>query len=390
MNQFMFDSHTSRQRLPFIMTAIISGTVAAFLMILAIKYTGLGVWLGQETEPIIQIHTQAEGKLTSIHDYEQNIIQVVEEIGPSVVMIATNTLVEKFNFFSGSVTQNVQGIGSGVVFRKDGYILTNNHVINGLRRTANEIAVVFSDGNSYPAQVVGVDSQTDLAMIKVERQGLAEPTWGNSDQTQAGQTAIAIGNPFEESLKNTVTVGVVSATGRTIKVNDNLQLRNMIQTDASINLGSSGGPLLDSSGAIIGINTLIASHSQGIGFSIPSNTARSVGLQLIDKGYVSRPGLGIVYVHFNKKTVKLLEDQLNKALPVKEGILILKVLSGSEAEEVGLRPGDIIVSINGKKAEVDLIREVVANYPLGTKLQLMAIRAGKTIRFIAKISEMNL
>lgn len=390
MNEFRFDSHIPRDRVPYILTAIISGTIAAFLIILAIKYTGLGPLLINSSEPIIQIQSQDQTQTIMINDYEKNIIEVVNQIGPSVAMITTNTLVEDFDFFSGLEVRNIQGLGSGVVFRKDGYILTNNHVVNGLPGTADKIVVMLSDGKSYPAKIIGVDPQTDLAVLKINHKNLIVPEWGDSEKVQVGQTAIAIGNPLQENLKNTVTVGVVSAKGRVIDVSDDIRLRNMIQTDASINPGNSGGPLLNSAGQVIGINTLIAAKSQGIGFSIPSNTVRSIATQLIERGYVSRPGLGIAYIHFTENNGQIIEARIGRELPVESGIFIAKVLRGSEADKAGLQPGDILVAINGIKIEnTDLVREMTATHKVGTPLKLEYYRKGKKYRTTAKIGELR-
>jgi len=392
VNEFRFDSHTPRERIPYIFTALISGTIAAFLVILAIKYTGLGQLLVNSSEPFIQIQTQsqAQTQASTMNDYEKNIIDVVNRIGPSVVMITTNTLVEDFDFFSGPEIRNIQGLGSGVVFRKDGYILTNNHVVNGDSGIVDKIVVMLSDGKSYPAKIVGVDPQTDLAVLKINHNNLTVPEWGDSEKVQVGQTAIAIGNPLQESLNNTVTVGVVSAKGRVIDVSDEIRLRNMIQTDAPINPGNSGGPLLNSAGQVIGINTLIAAKSQGIGFSIPSNMARSVAAQLIERGYVSRPGLGIAYVHFTEDNCRILETRIGQELPVKSGIFIAKVLRGSEADKAGLRPGDILVSIDGTKiTDTDLVREITATHKVGTPLKIEYYRNDKKYRTTVKIGEMR-
>lgn len=389
MNQFQFDCHTTQQRIPFILTSVISGTVAAFLIILAVKYTGLGMMLVRPTV-MPQAAQTSISQPVSINDYEKTIIGVVDRIGPSVVMITTNTLVEDFDFFSGPEVTNIEGMGSGVVFRSDGYILTNNHVINGLPGMADKIAVVLSSGKSYPAKVIGVDPQTDLAVLKINNSNLPAPQWADSDQIQVGQTAIAIGNPLEETLKNTVTVGVVSARGRNIKINNDIQLRNLIQTDASINPGNSGGPLLDLNGKIIGINTLIAAKSQGIGFSIPSNTVKAVAEQLIEKGHVSRPGLGITYIHFNSQNVHFFELRIGRKLPTTSGLFIARVIRGSEADKAGLKPEDIIVAINGKRVgNEDIFREIMTSNPLGTKLKLDVIRNGQLKHTTAKIGEMK-
>lgn len=389
MNQFCFDSHESHSRGPYFTIAILAATIASFLVLLAVKFTGLGTMLVKQPEPM-PTPVQTTRKTMSINDYEQAIIDVVNRVGPSVVMITTNTIVEDFDFFSGPEVRTIQGIGSGVVYRADGYILTNNHVVNSGPGMADKIAVVLSNGKTYPAKVVGVDAQTDLAVLRIKPRNLSAPNWGDSEKIQVGQTAIAIGNPLDQSLKNSVTVGVISSTGRTLVVNDQLQLHNMLQTDASINPGNSGGPLLDSSGSVIGINTIIAAKSQGIGFSIPSNTVKRVANEIIDKGHVSRPGLGLAYIQFSEKNVELLEYQLRRRLPVKTGLFIAKVLKGSGADKAGLLPGDIIVKVNSEEIkDEDLIRHATSQYPIGTKIELELIRNGQRIRTMVKITEMR-
>ena len=168
------------------------------------------------------------------------------------------------------------------------------------------------------------------------------------------------------------------------------ELRNMIQTDASINPGNSGGPLLDSGGNIIGLNTAIAANSQGIGFSIPSNTVRTVAAQLIAKGYVSRPGLGIAYIHFTPDNVAVLEYRLRQRVSVKSGLFIVKVLNGSTADKAGLKVGDIIYEVNRQPVkDQDLIRDAVAKYPVGTKLEIKFYRGTKAKQATVKIGELK-
>lgn len=391
MNQFCFDSHEPHSRGSYIAIAVLSGIVAAFLILLTVKYTGLGALLIKQPEPVATpTPSQTLLQLASINDYEKAIIGVVNRVGPSVVMITTNTIIEDFDYLSGPEVRNIQGLGSGVIYRSDGYVLTNNHVVNGLPGMADKIAVVLSNGKTYPAKIVGTDPQTDLAVLRIEPRNLPVPSWGDSEQIQVGQTAIAIGNPLDQSLKNSVTVGVISSTGRTLVVNDQLQLRNMLQTDASINPGNSGGPLLDSSGSVIGINTIIAAKSQGIGFSIPSNTVKRVAEELIDKGYVSRPGLGLAYIQFSEQNVELLEYQLRRRLPVRNGLFIAKVLKGSQADKAGLRPGDVVFKVNGENIkDTDLIRQFILQNPIGTKFNLEFIRGNRKIRTKVKIGEMK-
>jgi serine protease Do len=390
LNQFRFDSHDPFNKSPLIVTALISGVIAAFLMLVAIKFSGLGVMLTTPSAPVPTPLINYNSASTTINEYEKAVIDVYNRVKPSVVMITTDTLVEEFDFFNGSSLQNIQGLGSGVVFRSDGYLLTNRHVVAGVQgRKVSQISVVLSNGKSYPAKIIGVDSPTDLAVLRIDDHQLEAPVWGDSESVQVGQTAIAIGNPLTESLQNTVTVGVVSATGRAVVLDEQYNLQ-MIQTDASINPGNSGGPLLDSSGHIIGINTVIAAKSQGIGFSIPSNTVKSVANQLIEKGYVSRPGLGIVYIQFVPQNVTILEARLRRDFPVKSGLFIGKLIAGSSADRAGIVPGDIIYSVNDQAVKnMDLIRDAVANHPIGTKLKLGVYRGKKRLEINVKIGEMK-
>ncbi len=390
MNQFHFNSHDYHKQAPLFIIGVLSGIIGAFLIILAVRFTGLGAALVVPPSTPAPEPQQIQSKPLMINNYEKATIDVVNKVGPSVVMITTNTVIADFDFFSGPEVKNIQGLGSGVIYRNNGYILTNNHVVNGITGMANRIMVVLSNGKSYHARIIGVDAQTDLAVLKINTNNLPVPQWGDSDKVQVGQMAIAIGNPLAENLKNTVTVGVVSAKGRTLLVSDDQQLRNMLQTDASINPGNSGGPLLDSQGKIIGINTAIAPKSQGIGFSAPSNTVRYVADQLINKGYVTRPGLGVAYIHFTPDNVQELENYIQKKLPVNYGLFIAKILQGSPADKAGLLPGDIIIKINNKSIrDLDLIRDMISKYPIGTKLQVEFYRGPVLKKTMVEIGEMK-
>ncbi len=399
MNQFRFDMH--ERQVPYVITALIAGIVGALMVVIAVRFTGFGSALVNtapvqpEPQPAQQVQIEEQPKIPdpwpSLNEYEKATIDVVKRVSPSVVMITTNTVVEDFDFFSGPEVRNIQGLGSGVIYRNDGYLLTNNHVISGLKgaAAADQILVVLGDGKSYPAKLVGSDPQTDLAVLKIDHNNLPIPKWANSDKVQEGQVAIAIGNPLAENLKNTVTVGVVSAKGRRVKVNNDLEMRNMIQTDASINAGNSGGPLLDSKGNIIGINTLIVANSQGIGLAIPSNTARTVADQLISKGYVSRPGIGIGYIILTPENVRVLEYGLQRKLPTENGILIGRVIKNAPAHLAGLLPGDIIVKINGRTLGADDFREVIGKYKIGTKLKLEYYRGSELEEVTVTVGDMK-
>jgi S1-C subfamily serine protease len=390
VNLFSVDSNDDQRRTPLYLVGIISGIIGAFLIIVAVKFTGLGPALvNPPLSPAPQPIPRQEQSLT-INNYEKATIRVVQHTRPSVVMITTSTLVADFDFFTGPEVKKVQGLGSGVVYRSDGYILTNDHVLVNNSRIANRIMVVLANGKSYRARVVGVDSQTDLAVLKINVNNLAVPEWGDSNKLQVGQMAIAIGNPLAENLNNTVTVGVISAVGRSVMMSGDRHFRNMIQTDASINPGNSGGPLLDSNGKIIGINNAVVLGSQGIGFAIPSNTVQYVANQLIDKGYVTRPGLGISYIHFTPENVEDLESYIRRSLLVNYGLLIATVIKGSPAEKGDLLPGDIVVKVNNQSIkDEDLIRSTISKYPVGTKLRIDYYRGSELKHTTVAIGEIK-
>ncbi|HHU51391.1 MAG TPA: PDZ domain-containing protein [Firmicutes bacterium] len=325
---------------------IIAAFLGGFLVLLAVRFTGLGQALVITPPAPEEVLPPPEEKKTENElGYERSTIEVVEKVGPAVVMITTTKLVEVNDFFFGLVGyREVQGLGSGVIFRKDGYILTNNHVIS----KAEKIIVILSDGRSFAAQVVGADPLTDLAVIKISGENLPTAEFGNSDRLKVGQIAIAIGNPIGESLNNTVTVGVISALGRSLEIEKGVTLANLIQTDASINPGNSGGPLLDSQGKIIGINTAIIQEAQGIGFAIPINKAAEISSLLIKEGRVRRGGIGIRYIPYDQSSKKLAETRFGIRLPTDEGFLVTSVQRGGPADKAGLRAGDVIIAINGQ------------------------------------------
>lgn len=344
MKEYRTDFYESRHGLFGLL--IIAAFLGGLLVLLAVKFTGLGQAL-LITPPAQEeiLPPQEEVKTETKPDFERSTIEVVERVGPAVVMITTTKLVEVNDFFFGLVGyREIQGLGSGVIFRKDGYILTNNHVIS----KAEKIIAVLSDGRSFSAEVVGADPLTDLAVLKINGENLPTAEFGNSDRLKVGQSAIAIGNPIGESLNNTVTVGVISALGRSLEIEKGVTLANLIQTDASINPGNSGGPLLDSSGRIIGINTAIIQEAQGIGFAIPINKAAEISGLLIKEGRVRRGGIGIRYIPYDQSSKKLAESRFGIRLPTDEGFLVTSVQRGAPADKAGLKAGDVIVAINGQ------------------------------------------
>ena len=270
---------------------------------------------------------------------ETTITQTVQTVGPTVVTV-TGTIPGQMTFFGQSGDQTVSG--SGVFISDQGYVLTNNHVVEG----AQNITIVLSDGTTQPVTVVGTDIYSDIAVLKTNGKVPAVATLGNSDLLKPGETVIAIGSPLGD-FKNSVTAGVVSATGRSIDTGNGYTIDGLIQTDAAINQGNSGGPLVDLAGEVIGINSLIVRNSgtgavaEGLGFAIPVNTAKAVAEQIIGKGYFTRPYLGITYQSITPDIATAYN------LPVQWGAYISQITSGSPAANTNLKVGDIITSVGG-------------------------------------------
>ena len=309
---------------------------------------------------------------TGLTPEEQVTINVVKKVRPAVVNINTESQVQTF---FGVFPQ--QGAGSGVIVRPDGYILTNNHVVQG----AQDIKVTLLGGKTLTGKIVGTDPLADLAVIKVSpAEPLPAAQLGRSGDLEVGQLAIAIGNPF--GLGSTVTTGVVSALNRNIQL-PNLIVENLIQTSAAINPGNSGGALVDSSGHVIGINTAIIPNAQGIGFAIPSDVARVEMAQLISQGRVIRPWVGVVYGgEVDAQTGKLYN------LGTDHGVVVRQVEAGSPAAQAGVQPGDIITAVGGDRIDNwnDFVRDVVSK-KIGDRVTLSIVRDHSTQRITVTLAE---
>ena len=272
-------------------------------------------------------------------------------------------------------SRRTQGAGSGVVIGKEGYILTNNHVVEG----AKEVTVTFANQKEYKAQVVGRDPKTDLAVLKIKsKETFPAVTMGNSDQLKVGDWVVAIGNPF--GLNNTVTSGIVSAKGRVIGAGP---YDDFIQTDASINPGNSGGPLINMQGELVGINTAILPNGQGIGFAIPVNTAKPLVPQLISTGAVTRSYLGV--------NIQSITPELAKALTLRDrkGALVADVVSGGPADQGGIKRGDVIIAYNGKVVEDShQLPALVAATPVAQEATVTILRNGQERKLSMKVEEL--
>lgn len=310
--------------------------------------------------PVAQVAPASPPPPTTLTPDEMTVIHAVERVRPSVVNIDT---VAQVQTIYGIFPQ--KGAGSGVIVSPDGYILTNNHVVEG----AQQIKVTLLSGKSYTARLIGGDPFSDVAVVKVQvADRLPAAQLGNSGALRVGQLVVAIGNPF--GLGHTVTTGVVSALNRSIEAeNSRVTIENLIQTSAAINPGNSGGALTDSAGAIIGINTAIIPYAQGIGFAIPIDTARAIMDQLIRSGRVIRPYVGISTVDVDT----VMARQYN--LPVDSGLMVREVIPRSPAAVGGLQVGDIIVSLDGKRVANwnEFLRELFTKRP-GDRVRIEYVR----------------
>lgn len=284
-------------------------------------------------------------------NWQEPVVLAVQQVGPATVKIEAlkEKAVDQFFF---QTFKEQEGIGSGLIFSSDGYILTNDHVV----ADAKEILVSLPDGRSFEGKIVGKDNLSDLAVLKIEAQDLPVATLGDSNELRVGQQVIAIGNPLGQDYS--VSSGVISALERDLLIEpeNNRYLENMIQTDTAINPGNSGGPLLDLNGQVIGINTAIIQDAQGIGFAIPATPAKLVAEQLIEHGKPLR--LGILGGSLTPALANSIRQQTAMTLAVDRGAFITRVIQESPAAKAGLKAGDVVVAVNGQ--EIAGIRELSA------------------------------
>lgn len=295
--------------------------------------------------------------------YSRAVIAVVEAVGPAVVGVSVGKQMPGSSFEQA-------GAGSGIIFAPDGYILTNSHVV----QNARQLTATITGGTSFAATIIGTDPATDLAVIRADASSMAFATLGDSASLRVGQLIIAIGNPF--GFQSSVSTGVVSALGRALRSQEGRLIENVIQHTAPLNPGNSGGPLVDSRGHVVGINTAIIPLAQGIGFSIPSNTAKWVVSQLLTHGRVRRGYLGIAGQQrpLNRRLVRFYN------LPRDYAVEVLSVHSTGPAGQAGLQEGDLIVAINEQDAEsVDDLHPFLAEWPIGQPMTLTVIRGTERV-----------
>jgi serine protease Do len=372
-------------------------------ILIALLLAGSILGLGYGMSTVIKPHDSLATPVSAVSETPMvpaNFSELAEKVRPGVVNIQVVKKVKNIGFglrnfgspfgeknpfgdFFGPFSEGnppkdfeQRGVGSGFVMNQEGYILTNNHVVED----ADQIKVKLANGKEYNGKIVGRDPKTDLALLKIEgAKDLHSLKLGNSDDLKVGSWVVAIGSPF--GLEQTVTAGIVSAKGRVIGSGP---YDNFIQTDASINPGNSGGPLVNMRGEVVGINTAIIASGQGIGFAIPINMAKEIAPQLEQKGHVTRGWLGV--------GIQEVTPELAKSFGIKEkkGALVAQVFSNSPAEKAGIEQGDVILEFDGKEvADSKDLPRIVAATPVGKSVTIKLLRNGKVLDRQVKIGEME-
>jgi S1-C subfamily serine protease len=349
--------------------AFIGGAIGALLV------AGLGAVL-LRTLPVrttVAVERRLSPAAAAAASQTGPIIEVAAKAGASVVNVDVSG--RQASFFG---TQTFKGTGSGVILRSDGYVVTNAHVVEN----ATQVAVTMSSGERVAARVVGADPDTDIAVIKLERTGLPSVLIGSARDLKVGELAVAIGSPL--GLQQTVTAGIISAVGRRVDRDDGPALLDMIQTDAAITQGNSGGALLNGAGALVGINSAIAASptvgAEGIAFAIPVDIAKAVADELIATGHATHPWIGIAGGNIDAESAR--------RFGVSEGAIVAQVLPGSPADRAGLKAQDIVVAIDGSKvAGMDDLVLVIRTHKVGERLKFDYVRGGQRASTVIELAD---
>ncbi|KEZ47979.1 hypothetical protein GS18_0218580 [Metabacillus indicus] len=380
-------------RMRGILSSVISGVVGGALVL------GVQPYFEEETgsnQPSYSVdsNTAQENSTNEVNTQPlsstNNIADMVENLSPAIVGISNK---QQQRSFGGGTQSAEAGTGSGVIFKKDGntaYIITNNHVIEG----ASSIEITYSDGEKSEAELVGADPLTDTAVLKIDsKYAKAVAQFGDSGKLRAGERVVAIGNPLGLDFSRTVTEGIISGTDRTVPIETsegNWDL-SVIQTDAAINPGNSGGPLLNMNGQVIGINSLKITQDgvEGIGFAIPSNDLQPIVDELLAKGKVDRPFLGVGLIDLSQVPEQYRTNTLKLPNDVTEGVFVQGVSPGSPASEAGMKEGDVIVAMNGTKIKSsgELRKFLYSQTAIGDEIDVEFYRQGEKVTEKVKLSQ---
>ena len=310
--------------------------------------------------------------------YSQAVVQAAEKISPSVVFIEATKTFPQSRGAASREQREAHGSGSGFVFTPDGFILTNSHVVHDTSR----LTVALSDGRRLEAAMVGDDPASDVAVIRISAGGLVAAPLGDSEKIRVGQLAIAIGNPY--GFQYSVTAGVVSALGRSLRSDLGRLIDNVIQTDAALNPGNSGGPLVNSNGKVIGVNTAVILPAQGLCFAVAINTAKFVAARLIKDGKIRRAYLGLGGQNVTIPRIVVRSQQLK----TEAGVLVISVEKQSPAERAGLNQGDVIIALDGAPVRsVDDLHKILTEARIGSSCELTLLRQSQKIALPAVAQE---
>lgn len=358
--KIMFSEKKSTPKILIVLViAVIGGLIGSLFTYVA---------LDKKIENLTGTNSNGTTKSYEISSVENPVVAIAENVGPSIVGVKVNYVSQ--NMF-GSLSEADEE-GSGIIYKEDGYIITNYHVIeSAINNSTAKVVVTFANSEEeVDAKIIGGDKTTDLAVIKIEKTGLTAAKIGKSSELKVGELAVAIGNPLGQEFAGSVTVGYVSALNR--KITTDGRTYKLIQTDAAINPGNSGGALVNSKGEVIGINTVKigATEVEGLGFAIPTDAAITIIDELMSKGQIERPLIGISGIDLDSTTAKRNNLQ--------EGIYIAQVASNSPASQAGLQKGDIIIGVDDKEIKtMEQLNEHKNTKKIGDKIKLKIVRASK-------------
>lgn len=358
--KIMFSEKKSTPKILIVLViAVIGGLIGSLFTYVA---------LDKKIENLTGTNSNGTTKSYEISSVENPVVAIAENVGPSIVGVKVNYVSQ--NMF-GSLSEADEE-GSGIIYKEDGYIITNYHVIeSAINNSTAKVVVTFANSEEeVDAKIIGGDKTTDLAVIKIEKTGLTAAKIGKSSELKVGELAVAIGNPLGQEFAGSVTVGYVSALNR--KITTDGRTYKLIQTDAAINPGNSGGALVNSKGEVIGINTVKigATEVEGLGFAIPTDDAITIIDELMSKGQIERPLIGISGIDLDSTTAKRNNLQ--------EGIYIAQVASNSPASQAGLQKGDIIIGVDDKETKtMEQLNEYKNTKKIGDKIKLKIVRASK-------------
>ncbi|MGL5329659.1 MAG: serine protease HtrA [Peptostreptococcaceae bacterium] len=344
-----------------VVVAILSSVLSSLLTVVVVKNNLLNNVGGSSSKSEIVVNDS--GKSQNVYH------AVTEKAMPSVVGITTITMNANNRF---AIPTQSEGVGTGVIVDANGYILTNSHVISDGK--ADKVNVLFSDGTMTEGRVDWYDAQLDLAIVKVEKSGLTPAEFGDSDKVRTGDISVAIGNPLGLDLQRSVTQGIISGLDRTIETEQG-SMTGLMQTDASINSGNSGGPLLNQNGQVIGINTAKASQGEGLGFAIPINVAKPIVESIINTGKFEKVALGIKGID-----ASIYETLTNQKLGTDKGVYVAEIFDGTPAQSSGMKVGDIIVKVDDVSLTgMSDLTKTLYTYSKGDKAKVIVYRDGKEV-----------